>query len=364
MPKGIWIGILFLASGALWLAGQGCQKTQQPFGIDAPDGLDVPSPTPLPLSGAIVVNVSDGTQVISNLSVEAVSPGNAATLTGVTNGSGQVSFNPDPIAPGVWTLRVPAQSNSYSDYGLSQQFVTVGAGFTHAAVDFSPGSYQLILVPAASASYPTSLQNDIDFTLTYAQTGTLDVPVTYAFSGTTDPIISGPATLDMAVSQAGVTLQVPACSFEEPIIYVGIYRTEGSANPILGRSNSVTAVRGYPITITSLTRAETPDCEETGISRGVTQYSGISMIDTWQINTAGGCPGMPFHVHIVFSSTNDGSSSTPQTEDFNMSSGSPAVFSWAPTMTSPVKYTWTLTDENGRVKFEGVKRSGRNMVFV
>ncbi|MGH7739568.1 MAG: hypothetical protein ACREL1_05425, partial [bacterium] len=52
-------GFVFLTTG--------CKKTNQPLGYDAPNGLDVPSPTPLPLSGAIVVNVSDTNSVVTNL---------------------------------------------------------------------------------------------------------------------------------------------------------------------------------------------------------------------------------------------------------------------------------------------------------
>ncbi|HVM31659.1 MAG TPA: hypothetical protein VMU88_00855 [bacterium] len=337
---------------ALWALGmglgglaQGCKKTDSPFNVYAPHGLDVPSPTPLPLTGAIVVNVSDGANVVPNLSVWAIEPGNAVTLTAETNGGGQAAFNPNPLAPGVWTLRIPPQSNALSDYGLSQQLVTIGPDVTNATVNFSPGVFFGAVSAVAGSSYPTTLQNNLVFNISVSQTGTLDVPVTYAWVGMPFSVVPGPVTLDMNNPQQSVTVQVPACSVVEPSSSVAFYRSGGSLSLTVGFSNSVTIQRGYPITITSVTRAESPLCQAVTVSKNA-EVQGVGLNDTWQINVAGACPGTPFKVHIGFTSTNNSSTSNPTSETFFLYSGTPYTFNWKPTTTSPVNYAVTITDPN------------------
>lgn len=334
-----------IAMPALFLMDAGCKKTNEPFGIYAPNGLDVPSPTPLPLSGAIVVNVSDGPSVVPNLTILAIEPGNAITLTSVTNGGGQASFNPSVLPPGVWTIQVPTQTNPISNYDLSQQFVTIGPGFTNASINFVPGAFYATLTADVGNAYPTTLQNNLVYTLAVSQSGNLNVPETYSFSGMPFDVVPGPTTLDLNAPSQTVTVQIPPCTPLEPAFYSMFNRTGGTASQSLADSNSVTIQRGYPVTVTSLTHAEALNCVETGVTaHGVTEYAATSINDTWEIDTSGGCTGRPFHVHINFYSTNDSSSSSPSSEDFILYSNTPYTFNWTPTTTSPVNFAWTVTD--------------------
>ena len=104
----------------------GCNKTDHPFGINAPKGLDVPSPTPLPFSGQINTLVVDDSVTVNGPALTGIviiatdRDGAASTLT--TN-LGTVTFNFNPITPGIWTVQVPAQSI----YALSQKYVTIGS---------------------------------------------------------------------------------------------------------------------------------------------------------------------------------------------------------------------------------------------
>jgi hypothetical protein len=322
----------------------GCNKTNQPFGVYSPNGLDVPSPTPLPLTGAIVVNVSDGTNLVVNLTVQAVPPGNATTLTTITNGNGQAAFNPNPIAPGIWTIQIPQQSNPLSNYGLSQQFVTIGTGSSSANINFSTGTFIANLQPAINNTYPTSLQNNLVYNLSLTQTGTLNVLATYSFVGMPFPYTSSPSILDTLNPAASITFQVPSCTNFEPIFYANLIRTGGTISPTLVSSNSATIIRGYPVTINSLTHSESLACTLVGVNKGVTFNSAESINDVWQITTTGGCTGRPFHVHIDFVSTNDGSTSSPSSEDFILNSNSSFSFNWTPTHSSPVQFIWVVTD--------------------
>ena len=337
----LFVSIGLMLSSLFWL---GCKKTDYPLGVYNPGGFDVPSPTPLPLTGAIVVNVSDGPSVVPNLTVQAIEPGNAITLTAITNGGGQASFNPNPLPPGIWTIQIPTQTNVISNYDLSQQFVTIGPDFTNATISFVPGAFSSSISAVAGNSYPTTLQNNLYYTVAVSQTGTLSVPETFTFSGMPYAVTGGPMTFDINNPQQSVTVQIPSCSNLEPVFYCLFNRTGGSAIQSLSQSNSVTIQRGYPVSILSITHDESPDCVAKA-SGSSTIHTGSSMNDTWEINTSGGCTGRAFNVHVAFSSTNNTSSSNPSNETFILYSGTPYTFNWTPTTTSPVNYAVTVTDQ-------------------
>jgi hypothetical protein len=291
-----------------------------------------------------VVNVSDNGALLNGVSVIAIAPGAASTLVETTNGQGQVSFNPDPIALGVWTIDIPQQLVSSVQYDLSQQFVTVGSGFSDANLNFSTGAYNVAFVPVNGTSFPTTLQNNLPFNVNLSYTGTLNIPVTLSFPGNIYSYTGGPSLLDASVTQASVTFQVPSCNFTEAVLLAKVARLNSESNFWL--SGPITLTRGYPVTITSVNVSEALACEEIS-SGGIHPTSNTvaqNINDTWTVNTAGECPGHPFHVHVVFSSTNDSSSSSPTVEDFNLSANTPFIYSWKPTHTSPVRYSWTLTD--------------------
>src|SRR5581483_1046011 len=52
----------------------GCNKTDHPFGVDAPYGLDVPTLTPTPGTGAIEVYVSDTGAAIQSVNIYLLDP--------------------------------------------------------------------------------------------------------------------------------------------------------------------------------------------------------------------------------------------------------------------------------------------------
>ena len=341
---GAFIFILGLFTGFVNLA-TGCKKTDSPFGLYAPGGLDVPSPTPLPLTGAIVVNLSDGNVLVSGATVVAVAPGGATSLTTTTNGEGQASFNPDPIAQGVWTIDVPQQTVASVQYDLSQQYVTVAGSFTNANLNFSTGAFNVSFLPLNGTTYPTTLQNNLPFNVDVAYTGSLNIPVSLSFLGNIYPLTGGPLILDASVTQASVTFQVPACSISKPAIYAQVTRTNSAS--IGWFSSPITIERGYPVSLTTVTVAHSPACEVVSTRSGTTNV-GKAINDTWAVNEVGECPGHPFHVHVNFSpvpSFNNNGVTYTSFEDFNVSAGTPFTYAWYPTTTSPVTYSWTFTDQ-------------------
>ena len=64
----LWVIAASLALG-IFACGTGCKSTQSPFGIYAPHGLDVPSPTFTPLAGNLTVNVQDGGSAVNGVTV-------------------------------------------------------------------------------------------------------------------------------------------------------------------------------------------------------------------------------------------------------------------------------------------------------
>jgi hypothetical protein len=307
--------------------------------------LDEPSPTPLPLTGAIVVNLSDSVSNLSGATVIAVAPGGASSIVETTNPQGEVAFNPNPIAQGVWTIDVPQQTVSGAQYDLSQQYVTVTGSFTNTNLYFLTGAYNVSFLPLNGTTYPTTLQNNLPFNVDVAYTGSLNIPVSLSFPQNIYPVTGGPLILDASVTQASVTFQVPACSISKPSIHARVSRTN---NPSIyfWDSSSVTIERGYPVSIISVTVAHSPACEAVSTRSG-TVNQGVAMNDTWTVNETGECPGHPFRVHVNFSPvpTNNIKVTYTSSEDFNVSTGTPFTYAWYPTTTSPVTYSWTLTDQ-------------------
>lgn len=327
----------------------GCKKTVSPLGLNDPSGFDVPSPTPLPLSGAIVVNLSDSGTLLNGATVVAVAPGGASSIVETTNGQGQASFNPNPIAPGVWAIDVPQQTISAVQYDLSQQFVTVSASFTNANLNFSTGAYNVSLIPLNGTTYPTTLQNNLPFAVDLIYTGTLSIPVSLSFPGNPYSFTGGPLLLDASVTQAGVTFQVPACSITKPSVAAKVTRTNNSS--ILWLSSSVTIERGYPVSITTVTVSHNPLCQSVTERGGPNENIGEGMNDTWTVNEVGECPGHSFHVHVAFSpvaTVGFGGTGT-SSEDFTVTTGSPVSYSWIPYTAGVVTCTYTITDLSNSV---------------
>lgn len=188
--KRSWVlGLLFIGS---WFLGfWGCNKTDHPFGINAPFGLDVPSQTPTPQVGSINVYVSDTGIAIQGVTVNLLDPsGNTVSVSTTQPVVGYAAFNPPTLSGGIWHAVVPNQSVSYvtsgpvtikHTYWNSTLPIIVSGGGQYAAT-FTTGSNQVSISPV-TATMATTLPNYIPVTVSYTENGNLDVPVSVTLSG-------------------------------------------------------------------------------------------------------------------------------------------------------------------------------------
>ena len=163
----------------------GCNKTDHPFGVYAPLGLDRPTYTPTPSSGAIEVYVNDLGTAVQGVSIIVIDPSGNTLGPNLTQPVvGFAAFNPPNLTAGIWTAKVPTQGVSYFTTGSllvnhyyylsTQNFLVNGSG-TY-SVTFSTGGNTVSVAPV-SMSYGTSYPLNIPLTVTYNQGGNLNVPV-------------------------------------------------------------------------------------------------------------------------------------------------------------------------------------------
>ena len=240
--------IFFLILGMVFW-NTACKKTETPFGIDAPHGVDIPSPTFTPISGNLTVNVQDSGTAVNGVTVWAIEP-NGTTLTAVTS-SGSTNFKYDyiQVSPGqTFLLEVPTQGN----YWNSPVNFNPASGnvFTFASnAPANPDSLPLTGLGPGNPSYPyTALPTNIPLTLVYNQPGNLSVPLIVSALGLPAGWgLSYPTSiLGEGVSMTPVSITIPPQSYLEPIIqFAGI--DAGGATYV--SSNPVTIDRGYTITV-------------------------------------------------------------------------------------------------------------------
>lgn len=189
--KQIWIfGLfVFLFLGSLHFLG--CNKTDQPLGVFAPRGLDVPSQTPTPQNGAINVYVSDSGTAVQAVSIYLLDPaGNTSSVQQTQPVVGYAPFNPPILFNGIWHVVVPAQSVSYVSagpvtikhtYGYSAIPITVTGAGQYAATFITGGNS--VAIGPVSQTMTTNLPDFIPVTISYSENGNLDVPVSVTLEG-------------------------------------------------------------------------------------------------------------------------------------------------------------------------------------
>ena len=175
MKKIIWTVFLISIFPTILIYYSGCKKTDSPYGIYAPNGLDVPSPTPTPITGSVEVYVVYHNSDQVGVTVQLIQP-NGVTLSTTNPATTQpiynyAPFNPPSLTIGQWKAFVPKQGNFDASI---QTFNITGPG--QYPVSFDQGSQVLSSSPT-SQTYPTSAGNNFIFGVNYNQTGNLNVPV-------------------------------------------------------------------------------------------------------------------------------------------------------------------------------------------
>lgn len=234
----------------------GCQKTQNPFGVYAPQGLDRPTLTPTPSSGVIQVYVDDSGTAIQGVSVIVVDPlGNTIGPNITQPIVGYAAFNPSNLLNGTWTAKVLTQGISYVAagpltidhyyYSSSQPF-TVSGAYASYGITFSTVGNSVSTAPT-SFNFGLPYPVNIPMTVTYNQNGNLNVPVSITCPMLPTGISASPSSfiLGEGVTQQPVTISKSTCYSKN--IPFQITTLDFTANPIL--TNPVTIFHSYPVSI-------------------------------------------------------------------------------------------------------------------
>lgn len=211
----LMVGIVIAINPVFWNIG--CNKTDSPFGVYAPNGLDVPSPTPN--IGTFYVSVQDLDKKVpfSNVIVLATQPDGAATYPATTGIDGRAAFSPSPVQSGIWTFTIPQQNG----FPFITSKMTQALTMANQTVNFSAGKAVISLMPTSLTAYYSNSGGIFTYNLTYQQPNPLCIPVSLTFS--TLPInwnVSyGPTTLGkMPIDQVSVTITTLGCVDESPIM--------------------------------------------------------------------------------------------------------------------------------------------------
>ena|GEM_PF-3108661 len=272
----------------------GCNKTDHPFGVDAPYGLDVPTLTPTPGTGAIEVYVSDTGAAIQSVNIYLLDPaGNTFNSQTTQPVVGYAAFNPPVLTSGVWHAVVPSQSVSYvtsgpvtikKTYGYSVIPINVTGSGQYAAT-FSTGG-NIVRVSPVTQAYQFSNPSNIPVTVSYYQNGNLDVPVSVTMS--MNPTIAGINFLSPANWVFGGSNLIATDIIGKNICYynpvtLSLATSDFSGNPI--NTNNATISRGFSIPVTLVA---------TKVSgAGVTEYLEIG------VQTADDCGASIYNVSFT-----------------------------------------------------------------
>lgn len=243
----LWVlGLLLM--GSWFLDFWGCNKTDHPFGVNAPFGLDVPTLTPTPSTGAFNCYVYDGIpngggSPKQGVTIVLLDPAGNTVAANYTDQFGNALFNPNPLYTGVYNAVVQKQGR----YGLSSLPITIASlSPGPVSVLFWDASQALSIVGGVPVSFTTG-NGSFPITLLYDQPGTLDVPITVTNLPISSAFNLTPATLVMnkAVSTAPVTINKVACAvLNQPVTLVGSdFLGNGSVTAV------TTAYRNFPVNV-------------------------------------------------------------------------------------------------------------------
>ena len=237
--KRTWVvltALFFIFSSFYYL---GCNKTDHPFGIYSPNGLDIPTATATPVTGAILAGVVDNNVAKSGVTVLAVDPF-GVTIISITDGFGLAAFNPGTLTLGTWTIEVPTQGRYYD----SSIPLTVTASSIN-NVTFQAGNQTISVTPVSANTYGTS-NTSIAYNIVYNQPLNLNVPVGLL---TDVGIPSGwdkvfqPVTIGNSVSSSAVTITKTGCSIQNCSFYFNAV----DGNGLLIHQVPTTINRGFTI---------------------------------------------------------------------------------------------------------------------
>lgn len=247
MRKSYWMVSIFLVLGMSTSYYMGCNKTDHPFGVYAPNGLDVPSPTPPPFSGQINVWVIDDAVTVNGPALSGISAilidptGKAVTQN---TALGVATFSYLDMVPGVWKAEIPTQNI----YSLSQNSITMTSANPSQSVTFEAKKVSDLIITPSPASYINGqVQGNLSLGVNYPQQGNLNVPISLAVSGV--PFEWGSSfsavTLGSGSDNSVLTLVMPPCSLQSACLTV--LGTRQDSVTVVSAPVSVT--KGYPITI-------------------------------------------------------------------------------------------------------------------
>jgi hypothetical protein len=281
--KRIFSGIAVIAM-VLLTGLYSCKKTESPLGFYAPNGLDRPTYTPTPQTGAIEVYIKDTGSAVPSVNIYLLDPsGNTFTSQTTQPGVGYAAFNPPSLTSGVWTAEVPTQSVSYGiylpgtgvtqtikhTYGYSTLPITV-AGSGQYAATFTTGGNNVQVSPITQA-YGTGIPVNIPATVTYYENGNLDVPV--SVSMVSNPSLTGLNFLSPASWIFGGVNLIATDTLGKNICYSQPITLSLTANDFSGNPVSIsnaTVSKNYSVGVTLYA---------TKIANGATQFVRI-MVDT------------------------------------------------------------------------------------
>ena len=220
----------------------GCKKTDHPFGINAPNGLDVPSKTPTPAIGAFNCYVYDGGGK-QGVKVVLLDPTLSNPVTNTTDQFGNAVFNPSPLQIGTYTAEVLDQGR----YGLSALPIIVSSTAQGpVSCEFDALAQALTIVSGAPASFAAGT-GSFNIGVSYVQSGTLDVPVSIS----TNTLPSGwnvsPAFFILNMSQPETVLSVNkvGCAIlNQPVSFLG-----SDFQGVYLANAGVTLMRNFPVNV-------------------------------------------------------------------------------------------------------------------
>jgi hypothetical protein len=259
----LWaLGFLFM--GFWFLDFWGCNKTDHPFGVNAPFGLDIPTLTPTPSTGAFNCYVYDGIPNAGGspkqgVTIVLLDPAGNTVAANYTDQFGNALFNPNPLYTGVYNAVVQKQDR----YGISTLPITVvSLSQGPASILFWDASQALSIIGGAPISFTTG-SGSFPLTLFYDQPGTLDVPVTVTANSLPSAWLLNPIgfSMGMAVSIQAVTITKVSCSaFNQPVTWNG---KDLLSNSLV--SEAITLYRSFPVSLVLSKNASGVSCAPSGI---------------------------------------------------------------------------------------------------
>jgi hypothetical protein len=202
----------------------GCKKTQSPFGVNAPQGLDIPSPTPDISRFYVSVVDLDKPATVANgfaaVTVYAVAPNGSVTLTALTGSNGTATITASTIPPGIWRIIVPGGQGLFP---FSTSYLDIPVTISNQTVTMACGQTNLALTPTSLTTYYTSSGALFTYNLTYNQPNPLCIPVSLVISSFPTNWIASVSPISIGSNGSGqcsITIGGTTCLDAQPIFTV------------------------------------------------------------------------------------------------------------------------------------------------